>query len=82
MSITSDVNAARKRCRYPADGMPARGISGVFLRWLVCKHFATVLVVGKIGVSRSVFFRRQHVRMETADCAATENTNCQKIRAE
>ena len=81
MSLASDVNAARERRRYPEDRMPAHCISGVISRWFICKHFAIALTVGKMGVFRFVFFRQQHARTETADCAATENTNCQEIRA-
>ncbi|WP_294620068.1 hypothetical protein [uncultured Bacteroides sp.] len=81
MSIASHVNAARKRYRFPADGMPARGISGVLSRRFVCKHFATALAIGKMRVFRSVFFRRLHARAEKNDSAATGNTDCQQMRA-
>ncbi|WP_294618360.1 hypothetical protein [uncultured Bacteroides sp.] len=82
MSIASDVNVPCERRRYSEDGMPASGISGVILFWFICKHFATALAIGKIGVFRSIFSRRQHAGTETADSAATGNTDCQKIRAE
>ncbi|WP_294617140.1 hypothetical protein [uncultured Bacteroides sp.] len=62
--------------------MPAGGISGVLSLQFVCKHFAIVLAIGKMGVSRSVFSYRLHTWVETADSAATGNTNCQKRRAE
>ncbi|WP_294617284.1 hypothetical protein [uncultured Bacteroides sp.] len=45
MSITSGINAARRKHRYPANGMPVRGISGAFPRRLVCKDFAIALYV-------------------------------------
>ena len=82
MSIASGINIPRHKRQYPWNGMPARGISGAFSRWLGCKYFAIYLVIRKINISRSVFSRRQHARTETADSAATGNTNCQKIRAE
>ncbi|WP_294616250.1 hypothetical protein [uncultured Bacteroides sp.] len=43
MSITSGINVPRHKHRYPANGMPAQGISGAFPRRLVCKDFAIVL---------------------------------------
>ena len=82
MSITNGINVPRHRRQYPANGMPENIISGVLSSWVVCKYFAIPLVIGKMGVSRSVFSRRQYARTETAVSAATENTNCQKIQME
>ncbi|WP_294618756.1 hypothetical protein, partial [uncultured Bacteroides sp.] len=64
--------------RYPANGMPVRGISGAFPHWLVCKDFAIKLGMWKMSVFRSVFSRRQHIGAETGDSAAPEKTDCQK----
>ncbi|WP_300877782.1 hypothetical protein [uncultured Bacteroides sp.] len=80
MSITSDINAARRKHRYPANGMPARGIFDAFPRRLVCKDFAIALYVCKISVSHSVFSGGQHIGAETGDSAAPGNTDCQKIQ--
>ncbi|WP_301004261.1 hypothetical protein [uncultured Bacteroides sp.] len=82
MSIANHVNAARKRYRFPANGMPARDISGIFPFQLVCKHFAIALIVGKMGAFRSVFSHRQYARTEKNDSAATGNTDCQQMWAE
>ncbi|WP_294617968.1 hypothetical protein [uncultured Bacteroides sp.] len=80
MSITSGIDIPCHKHRYPANGMPARGISGAFFRWLVCKYFAIPLVVGKMGASRFVFFRRQCIRAEINDSAPAGNTDCQEMR--
>ncbi|WP_300877767.1 hypothetical protein [uncultured Bacteroides sp.] len=76
MSIASGINIPRHGRQYPENGMPACGISGALSRRFVCKYFAIALTVGKMGVFRFVFFRRQHTRTEKADCAATGNTIC------
>ncbi|WP_294616828.1 hypothetical protein [uncultured Bacteroides sp.] len=81
MSITSGINAARRRRQYPENGTPAQGISGVFPRWFVCKYFAIALAMCKMSVFRLVFSRRQHIGTETGDSAAPRNTNCQKAQA-
>ncbi|WP_294618828.1 hypothetical protein [uncultured Bacteroides sp.] len=78
MSITSDINAPRRKHQYPANGMPAQGISDAFPHWLVCKDFAIALRMRKMGVSRFVFSDRQHIGTETGDSAASGNTDCQK----
>ncbi|WP_301004029.1 hypothetical protein, partial [uncultured Bacteroides sp.] len=75
MSITSGINVPRHKHRYPANGMPAQGISGAFPRRLVCKDFAIVLGMWRMSVFRSVFSRRQHIGTETGDSAAPENTD-------
>ncbi|WP_294616287.1 hypothetical protein [uncultured Bacteroides sp.] len=82
MSITSGINAARRRRQYPENGMPAQGISGVFPCWLVCKDFAIALGICKMNVFRFVFSGRQHIGTETGDSAAPENTNCQNVQAQ
>ena len=80
MSIMSGINVPRCKHQYPANGMPAQGISGVFPRWLVCKDFAIALRMRKMDVSRFVFSDRQHIRTETGDSAASGKTDCQKDR--
>ena len=78
MSITSGINVPRRKHRYPANGMPARGFSGVFPRWFVCEDFAIALVLCQMAGFRSVFSDRQHIGTETGDSAAPENTVCQE----
>ncbi|WP_301069613.1 hypothetical protein, partial [uncultured Bacteroides sp.] len=64
--------------QYRANGMPARGVSGVFPRWFVCKDFAIALVMCQMPGFRSVFSDRQHIGRETGDSTALENTVCQE----
>ncbi len=43
VSDVSGINVHRRKHQYPANGMSAHGISGVFPLRLVCKDFAIAL---------------------------------------
>lgn len=75
-----DINIPRNKCQYSENGRSVYGISYIFLRWLICKYFATALIPCKLTLSRFVFFDQSYGRTETSDSTETEKTNCQKNR--
>lgn len=75
-----DINIPRNKCQYSENGRSVYGISYIFLRWLICKYFATALIPCKLTFSHFVFFNQSYGRTETSDSTETEKTNCQKNR--